>query len=1495
MNKYKKILISLSLTATLVLLLQFFYVFVLPKIISINEKISYIENFVNERTKISIKIDNPEIKTFFDFTVEFKADKVELNSSDNKRLIYGDNISVKIQPLTLLLKQISVKNLEIKNLFVKLTRYDENIIGLSDKLKFNVNGKSNLKISNTNIHIDNYNILLDDRFVYKKLTFSGKNIDVTSLNRNISEILASGKLNIDKNISEYDVKLTADFSDTKHFAENCLIDGYIKNISLKPFEIYMKSSPDINTTEGIINLAFNTERKNKKTNLINLAADFNDIAINKGNYEKQLILKNENKLSAGINFEKNRINIGKLTFSGDDYKIISAGKIENYTEKEPQIDIAANIPYSKAETVVNMLPYGICEEINLIKRYGISGDVSGSLIIRGNSQEPDVFGKINSVNVHALRNREKTHSGTLNLEFFGKKANIFLDLITETKQTFDMTGTIDIYDKDWSTFKVKTSDKIELPLVKDILVPVSEIFRFLVVPLPFTEIKSGVGNAVLDIKGMQQKAYINGKVNLHNITGKFDGIDALLTNVNVVLDFQNDKLNFKASDFRVNSYPAALNGQCDLIKGTFDFTLNSDNIAASLLKEIVNKSEWLSDVRNQMKQISSVSGFTDFKLNVAGIIDENFDISKIDLNAFKINGLLNLKNNRIKLSTFANFIERVSGKINFSNNGISFNNVNFGLGKYSNGKADGKLKITPDNNSIMEISVKSPNMNSSETLNFALNSDYAVNNGIKTFNFKDFESKHSLEFSGIIKNDDIDLKSVSAKIDFFGKINDKNKNYISGGEIEVKNNAAHIRRLNINADKSNMVINGIISNINLKKPSCNLRVISKNFSVNSAAEFVKSGIFGRIPADYAKSFKGYHGAFDADIEITNKGLLGQLIFHNFGFRHIKSDIPALFPKIDIKLTNSKIVLNKITGELGITGKIPVFIDVVINNYMKIPYIQGKIMGRLNQTFVERYLNIKMQQPVKLNGNIDISAEINGSADSLRVTSDAMLQTDSDISYMSANLGDTDYLREFILDAYITPMNINLKNFEYKKHINLMNSKIQPVLMFAANGNFSRKDLIPKNFSFETKQNLSAKLLNCIFRKSLIKNGTFNASVKYSAPQTYSQGKISGTVNINDAEIPLYGALIKNAAIKTDNGNNINIVSSGSLIKTDYSLQANIQNSLQLPVKVNNFVLHTKYLNLDNCLKTINKWSIDSYLNTPRHTKVPFNISDIIVNKGNLKVDLIEFKSVPMINLNSQISLDRNSNLKIKVNDFTMAEGKVFSDINYDIKNAKAQINLKAENVDSNIIAEAFLGLKNQIKGKFSGSVNLSTKGFDSVEQLNNLNGNADFSINDGKMPKLGSLEYLLHASNLIKSGLTALSVNGVIELLNPFKEGSFEKISGSFDIKKGIIENLEILSQGSHLSIYMNGKYDIAENNSEMNVYGKFGRKIDGLLGGVGNLSLNTFFNMIPISKESEEFDSEISKIPDVTYKSDDYRVFRADIEGNINENNAVKSFKWLK
>ena len=96
----------------------------------------------------------------------------------------------------------------------------------------------------------------------------------------------------------------------------------------------------------------------------------------------------------------------------------------------------------------------------------------------------------------------------------------------------------------------------------------------------------------------------------------------------------------------------------------------------------------------------------------------------------------------------------------------------------------------------------------------------------------------------------------------------------------------------------------------------------------------------------------------------------------------------------------------------------------------------------------------------------------------------------------------------------------------------------------------------------------------------------------------------------------------------------------------------------------------------------------------------------------------------------------------------------------------------------------------------------------------------------------------------------------------------------------------------------MTGNYNLTTSVADMKIYGSLSKNITTVFGKIKNASLNTLFNTIPgISNQTEKLllQTEISKIPDIKNATDIYRIFAAEINGDINGSDYVKSFKWVK
>ena len=122
-------------------------------------------------------------------------------------------------------------------------------------------------------------------------------------------------------------------------------------------------------------------------------------------------------------------------------------------------------------------------------------------------------------------------------------------------------------------------------------------------------------------------------------------------------------------------------------------------------------------------------------------------------------------------------------------------------------------------------------------------------------------------------------------------------------------------------------------------------------------------------------------------------------------------------------------------------------------------------------------------------------------------------------------------------------------------------------------------------------------------------------------------------------------------------------------------------------------------------------------------------------------------------------------------------------------------------------------------------------------------------------------------------------------------------IKGDIKVENGVATDVNVYSSGKELNLYLTGSYNIATLVADMSVYGSLSKNFSTILGKIGNASLGRMLNTIPRVKINEitpATSSDIKKIPN--FNPDNVlRVFKADIYGDINGSNYVKSFRWIK
>ena len=591
------------------------------------------------------------------------------------------------------------------------------------------------------------------------------------------------------------------------------------------------------------------------------------------------------------------------------------------------------------------------------------------------------------------------------------------------------------------------------------------------------------------------------------------------------------------------------------------------------------------------------------------------------------------------------------------------------------------------------------------------------------------------------------------------------------------------------------------------------------------------------------------------------------------------------------LKNNILKLNKINF---LADKMPVLADGEIKEIFDRQNFNLYINSKPQQEFIDKYINKNQIYPIKIKGDIVYWIKLKGVPNNYDLKALIDMNKESSIYYFGATVGDIENSIEVSLDSKVMSGNQHrIKEFSYDKIIDSQSGRQTRLNMLKAWGGVKilQDDLAFDNLRIKTSHPTDARIFNIIFRKPNIKQGQFTSDLKFDG--NLSNARVLGDFHIFETNIPFLDTTMKNIELVFKD-KVIEFDTKGEIIGNDVKFNGILKNKLTPPYQIEKAFLYTKDLDLNQIVNKLKLAEVDSI--STFESFEGFDINSIIAKNFKLKADNIKLRNIHATNFEALISLNEKGVLEVGNFNFNIAQGLLGGKYSYNLKNNDIGLKLKANSISANDITWALFDLNNQIYGDLTGDIDLTCNGIDFSHCMETLSGNALFNVKDGKMPKLGSLEYLLKAGNLVKGGLTGISINSVIDLLAPSKTGDFSDIFGSVRIKDGIARNIEITTKGEDLNLFIGGTYNFASSIADMEVLGLLSRKISTMFGAIGNVSINTLFNVIPgidLSKDSPVLE-RINKIPGIELTSKTYRKFIAEIKGNINGDDYVTSFKWI-
>lgn len=1472
------------------------FLFMLPLALTANVQDYLIKKAVSLATTARIDVAMRPVKTYSDFTITGGAAYIILKDENGNTIFAGHNIDLRASALPLIFKKISVNNFNAQSLQLNIKRFADGEYNIEKIFKNHKKNRFNFSVSKLFCNIEGYDISFVDEYNDKKILITGDYFKINNFVHNkFLDIDTSGMmLTNDQNETPFNIRFASvlplsfnpDLSKT-------ILEGYFENVSLGYFKPYFQEyiANDINDISADMSFEFytnkNTEQSSEKQFLIKGTID--NLLFDKTSMQGKMSSDSRINTILSLGYDERKLTVNNLNINSDNFEIKGNGTIKLSENELPDLALNFNLPESNVEDIAKVLPTNIIPKdsehkdvIKKIKKHDFFGKIKGTMSVVGQIPKPHITGTINARNVKLFSKNEPTHTGIVNLEFKGNTMFLDVDVSTSDGESAQVTGLTYLFNEGINHFNIVSTDNLDLPLAQKIVLPVQDVLRFELGPVPMMDIEKGKGKLDIKVDGTKIEGSLFGRTDFRDGRIKYNGIHGVAEDVIGEITFADKEILYNADGYFAG-YQMNINGK-SVQNGIVEINIGSNAIETADVVETINNSPMMVEVKRGLSALNNISGMAKIDLTMRGNIE---DFQKGD--NVKSRGTVYLFNDKCNLIGFDTPLHSAKGIVEFTDREINFKDIS-AMVENSLVKISGNILINKETKvPNVDIVVTGDEILTGDTIKFLAESNLNRNNLPDISNLYSLDSKHDLLFKYNAESNDFKIQNSYAELNFLKDQDSKSPIKINRGGIIMKNSKVYVDSVIADFFNTKASVDGNVSHIDTSNPIYNLDINIKNFNFASMPEIKDLPIVSDSSKTFISMFEDFKGNADLDIKVNDNNMSGNIDVSQLTFKNKQTNIPILIPKTKFDIKGNKLSAKAISAKVG---KTDVFGDVAISEIGKNNIINSHLTTKITKDFVEAYVNPFLPSPAIVTGDIELSTLIKGEFNNLDVIPHITLSPDADIFYLKTNLGDTSSVREFNGTINLTPHKTIVKDFRYirSKHT-----------LATFNADFSPQDKIPDYITLNTNEALPAKFLNPIFGQDFFKTGDFNANIKYFIDSEDSIPKLQGNIDLKNALTSLDKLKIDIMRLKADK-DKIKADVLGNSTDSDIKISAVINNNLNLPINIETLNIFSNSLNNTTLIDTLNSIRTEYLKKEDENKNDKIEISKNIINihDGTVNIDVLNYQSIKIEDISAKYNLNDANVFEVKDINAKIGEGTLNADASYNIPTGDIQLNTELKNVDSNLIAENLFGAKNQLYGTGHGKIFLETKGMSVEERLKNLNGECWFVIMDGKMPKLGSLEYLLRASNIIKSGISGLTLNNMLDLLNFAKTGNFISINGSFIIENGIAKDINVFSQGNNLSLYMDGKYNILKGTADAEIWGKLSNKLSTLLGPLGNASLNSFFNMIPgisaIEGDTALFKENIDKIPPLEYSNDDYKLFQAIIDGNINNSNDyVKSFKWIE
>ena len=799
-------------------------------------------------------------------------------------------------------------------------------------------------------------------------------------------------------------------------------------------------------------------------------------------------------------------------------------------------------------------------------------------------------------------------------------------------------------------------------------------------------------------------------------------------------------------------------------------------------------------------------------------------------------------------------------------------------------------------------------------VNGILSSKLNVDSNLKQFNSNGYFAIENANIKH--KTLPLSIVGINANVDF------------SNNQMDIKNTYALI-------NGAKFIVKGNID----KNAFANINVMSEKLYLSTLFEAF-------APKDLKKSYKINAGdvEFNALIKgnLDNINPIVKLTYNDFklsdvinnisltskeGILNIKSDlkdaegflsVPRVYVVLSDLNSNVKVMnlnLNIDKNKINIKpfdvfiNNSPVSFEGEIKNYQTKPDIKIKGKGRLNAYDIKSFIPKEFKSMVNAKGALPVLFELCGDGVKNKIDFQILANASNNLNFININelynkssllnislLIDGDELNLDNTGLYKVNSNLNVLSDNVKDNLHHSNKFIY---LSGKIGDIYSKYPQINNVKIHTPNEISFSIPQYDNSSVLVKTD-ININGKLERPQ------LGGFVKILNANIPQLKTTLSDLNI-TLNGEEILINCNDlNLNESKVNFNARLNSIYDKIITINPLSVSSNLIDADKLFEIVDNFSKSQSLSSSSVTGQSSNNFNLPLKIINGKGEIVKFKmgNIVASNIKSDFSSANNIFYLTNLNANAFDGRILIPKVSYNLKNTNINVKINGKGIKANDAIYATVGIKDQLKGTLDFNANLNLSGINYNTQMKTLKGNADFFIKNGQLGDLGCFEHFLYAQNLNGINLFKSNLANTLRTISPKNSGEFDYLKGNVSFSNGWMSLNPVLSSGKNMSLYIDGKMNLLNNDSNIELMGSVSNEIASLLGPLNDMSVSklianvgkfgaTMSGLLNSYNQSASVDL-INKIPKLTPESSDSKYFKVTINGNIQNPTSVKSFKWL-